>query len=162
MPVRMTGIYGINGREWCCEWRWIIGSDLLMAQLYENGPGDNSAVLKITCYGAAAALCAVTVAANLKFGLTLGSTPEEKAIYATASVAADVFKCTMVMVVIRLWQKRQRWLAGVGAVFGVALLDVVPGIGGWICTGDARAHRRHACRHQQGHRRVDDDHPPRR
>ncbi len=118
--------------------------------------------LKLACYGAAAALCAVTVAANLKFGLTLGSTPEEKAIYATASVAADVFKCTMIMVVIRLWQKRQRWLAGVGAVFGVALLDVVVGIGGWICTGDARAHRRHACRHQQGHRRVDDDHPPRR
>ncbi len=45
-----------------------------------------------------------------------------KAIYATASVAADVIKCTMVMVVIRLWQKRQRWLAGIGAVFGVLCL----------------------------------------
>ena len=133
-----------------------------MAQLRENGPtGDNSAV-KLACYGAAAALCAVTMAANLKFGLTLGSTPEEKAIYAIASVAADIFKCTAVMVVIRVWQKRQRWLAGVGAVFGVALPDVVLGIGGRFCTGDARAHRRHACRHQQDHRRVDDDHPPRR
>ena len=94
-----------------------------MAQLRENGPtGDNSAVLKIACYGAAAALCAVTVAANLKFGLTLGSTPEEKAIYATASVAADIFKCTMAMVVIRLWQKRHYWWAGVGVVFGVLCL----------------------------------------
>ena len=81
-----------------------------------------SAVLKIACYGAAAALCAVTVAANLKFGMTLGSTPEEKAIYATGSVAADVFKCTMAMVVIRLWQKRHHWWAGVGVVFGVLCL----------------------------------------
>ena len=78
--------------------------------------------LKLACYGAAAALCAVTMAANLKFGLTLGSTPEEKAIYAIASVAADIFKCTAVVVVIRLWQKRQRWLAGVGAVIGVLCL----------------------------------------
>jgi hypothetical protein len=50
-----------------------------MAQLRENGPtGDNSAVLKVTCYGAAAALRTVTMAANLKFGLTLGSTPEDE------------------------------------------------------------------------------------
>ena len=94
-----------------------------MAQLRDNGPtGGYSVVLKIACYGAAAALCAVTVAANLKFGLTLGSTPEEKAIYATASVAADIIKCTMVMVVIRLWQKRQRMLACVGTVFGLVCL----------------------------------------
>ena len=47
--------------------------DLFMAQLRENGPiGDNSAVLKIACYGAAAALCAVTMAANLKFGHDAG------------------------------------------------------------------------------------------
>jgi len=78
--------------------------------------------LKLACYGAAAALCAVTVAANLKFGLTLGSTPEEKAIYAIASVAADIFKCTTVVVVIRLWQQRRRWLAGIGAVFGALYL----------------------------------------
>ena len=94
-----------------------------MAQLSENGPtGGNSAGLKIACYGAAAALCAVTMAANLKFGLTLGSTVEEKAIYAIASVGGDIFKCTTVVLVIRLWQKRQRWLAGVGTLLGLACL----------------------------------------
>ena len=94
-----------------------------MAQIRENGPtSGNSALLKITCFGAAAALCGVTVAANLHFGLTLGSTPEEKIIYAIASVAADVVKCTAVMVVIRLWLKRQRVLAGVGTVLGLICL----------------------------------------
>ena len=78
--------------------------------------------LKLACYGAAAALCAVTVAANLKFAMTLGVTVEEKAIYATASVAADVIKCTMVMVVIRLWQQGQRMLACVGTILGLACL----------------------------------------
>ena len=88
-----------------------------MAQIPLTGPtGGSSFALKITCYGAAAALCAVTVAANLKFGLTLGSTPEEKAIYAIASVAADIFKCTTVVVVIRLWQRGERMLACVGTI----------------------------------------------
>ena len=109
----------MDRNEWRV-WRRIKGSDLLMAQLRENGPtGNNSAVL---CYGAAAALCAVTMAANLKFGMTLGVTIEEKAIYATASVAADGIKCTMVIVVIRLWRRRQRWLAGVGTLLGLACL----------------------------------------
>ncbi len=65
-----------------------------MAQLRENGlTGDNGIVLKVACYGVAIAL-AVTMAANLHFGLTLASSPEEKALYAIASVAADVIKCT--------------------------------------------------------------------
>ena len=94
-----------------------------MAQLRENGPtSGNSAVLKTVCYGAAGAFCCVTMAANLHFGLTLGSTPEEKLIYATASVAADVIKITTVIVVIRLWQKRQRMLACVGTLLGLICL----------------------------------------
>jgi hypothetical protein len=114
MPVRHTGFYGINGREWCREWRWITGSKTLMSY---------SIILKLACYGAAVALCLVTMAANLNFGLSLGSTPEEKLIYAIASVAADIIKCTAVIVVIRLWQKRQRMLACVGTVFGIMCLS---------------------------------------
>src|SRR5688572_21602103 len=62
------------------EWRWITGSNTLMNQ---------SIILKLACYGAAVALCLVTMAANLNFGMTLGATPEEKIVYAIASVAAD-------------------------------------------------------------------------
>ena len=94
-----------------------------MAQLRENGPtSGNSAVLKTVCYGAAGAFCCVTMAANLHFGMTLGSTPEEKLIYATASLSADVIKCTIVLVVIRLLQRRHRWLACVGTVLGLICL----------------------------------------
>ncbi|MFM9848447.1 MAG: hypothetical protein ACKVP3_14955 [Hyphomicrobiaceae bacterium] len=60
--------------------------------------------------------------ANLSFGLSLGSTAEERLIYAIASVAADVVKITAVIVVIRLWQKPQRMLACVGAVLGLICL----------------------------------------
>lgn len=93
-----------------------------MVQIGANHTSSSGFTLKMACYGAATALCAVTVAANLNFGLTLGSTTEEKLIYAIASVAADVIKCTAVIVVIRLWQKRQRVLACVGTVFGIICL----------------------------------------
>lgn len=95
------------------EWRWITGSNTLMSP---------SITLKVACYGAATALCAVTVMANLNFGLSLGSTADEKLIYAIASVAADIVKITAVIVVILLWQKRQRMLACVGTVFGIMCL----------------------------------------
>jgi hypothetical protein len=83
---------------------------------------NHSIILKLACYGAAVALCLVTMAANLNFGMTLGITPEEKIVYAIASVAADVVKITAVIVVIRLWQKPQRMLACVGAILGLICL----------------------------------------
>jgi hypothetical protein len=93
-----------------------------MVQIGASQPIRSSITLKIACYGAAIALCIVTVAANLSFGMTLGATPEEKLVYAIASVSADIVKCTAVIVVIRLWQKPQRMLACVGAVLGLICL----------------------------------------
>ena len=93
-----------------------------MVQIGANQTPNSSMMLKIACYGAAGALCTVTVAANLSFGMTLGSTPEEQIIYAIASVAADIVKCASVILVIRLWQKRQHVLACVGTLFGILCL----------------------------------------
>ena len=87
-----------------------------MVQIGSNQSLSSSITLKMSCYGAATALSAVTVMANLNFGLSLGSTGEEKIVYATASVAADIVKITAVIVVIRLWQKRDRVLLSRGLV----------------------------------------------
>src|SRR5688572_8736036 len=93
-----------------------------MVQIGASQTPSSNITLKMACYGAATALCAVTVMANLNFGLSLGSTAEERIVYAIASVAADIVKITAVIVVIRLWQKPQRMLACVGAVLGLICL----------------------------------------
>jgi hypothetical protein len=93
-----------------------------MVQIGASQTPSSNITLKMACYGAATALCAVTVMANLKFGLSLGSTAEEKLVYAIASVAADIVKITAVIVVIRLWQKPHRMLACVGAILGLICL----------------------------------------
>jgi hypothetical protein len=59
-----------------------------------NKPGIelHRKILKVAGYAAAAAFCAVSVCANLRYGLSLGKNPMDKATYAIASVAADIFK----------------------------------------------------------------------
>jgi len=57
----------------------------------EPGIEPNRRILKVAGY-AAAAFCTVSVCANLSYGLSLGKNPMDKATYATASVAADIFK----------------------------------------------------------------------
>src|SRR5688500_8028206 len=94
-----------------------------MVQIGASQTPSSNITLKMSCYGAATVLCAVTVMANLNFGLSLGSKAAEKIVYSIASVAADIVKLTAVIVVIRLWQKRQRMLACVGAVFGIMCLS---------------------------------------
>jgi transcriptional regulator with XRE-family HTH domain len=93
-----------------------------MVQIGASQTPSSNITLKMACYGAATALCAVTVMANLNFGLSLGSTAEERIVYAIASVAADIVKITAVIVVIRLWQKPHRMLACVGAILGLICL----------------------------------------
>ena len=58
----------------------------------EPGIEPNRRILKVAGYAAATAFCAVSVCANLRYGLSLGKNPTDKATYATASVAADIFK----------------------------------------------------------------------
>jgi hypothetical protein len=79
-----------------------------------HGTDHHHRVLKMVGYAAAAAFCAVSVCANLRYGLSLGADPLDKATYATASVAADVFKMAAPMLAATLWGKRLRVLASLG------------------------------------------------
>src|SRR5262245_34122189 len=73
-------------------------------------------ILSLSGYAAAAAFCAVSVGANLQFGLSLGRNPIDKATYAVASIAADVFKIAAPLFALSLWSKRHQILALAGLV----------------------------------------------
>ena len=87
-----------------------------------NGENQNRAsssnrqILKVVGYAAAAAFCAVSVCANLRYGLSLGKNPMDKATYAIASVAADIFKMAAPLLALSLWERRFRILAVMGFV----------------------------------------------
>lgn len=66
---------------------------------------------KMAGYLAAAAFLAVSAAANFSFALSLGSSPYEKAVFATASLAADLMKAVLLLVAIKLWKGRHRFMA---------------------------------------------------
>ena len=115
-----------------------------MVQIGANQTLSSNITLKMACYGAATALSAVTVRANLNFGLSLGNTAEEKIVYAIASVAADVVKnhgC----------HRGDPALAEASAYVGLRwhsirhhVLVMVIGIGHGVRAFVSRTHRRHA------------------
>jgi hypothetical protein len=63
------------------------------------------------------------VCANLRYGLSLGKNPMDKATYATASVAADVFKMAAPLLALSLWERRFRVLGVMGLVLWLACLS---------------------------------------
>ena len=67
-------------------------------------------------YAAATAFCAVSVCANLRYGLSFGKNPMDKATYAIASVAADIFKIAAPLFALSLWERRFRALSVMGFV----------------------------------------------
>ena len=71
-------------------------------------------ILRMSGYAASAAFCAVSVGANLQYGLSLGTNPIDKITYALASVAADVFKIAAPLLVLSLWSKRFHILSVAG------------------------------------------------
>ena len=77
-------------------------------------------ILKVAGYAAAAAFCAVSVCANLRYGLSLGKNPMDKATYAIASVAADIFKMPAPLLVLSLWERSFRVLSVMGPCSGSA------------------------------------------
>ena len=80
------------------------------------GIAPNRRILKVAGYAAAAAFCAVSVCANLRYGLSLGKNPMDKATYAIASVAADIFKVAAPLFALSLWERRFRILGVMGFV----------------------------------------------
>jgi hypothetical protein len=82
--------------------------------LHSTGFEPGHCILKMSGYAAAAAFCAVSIGANLQFGLSLGKNPIDKATYAVASIAADVFKIAAPLLALSLWSKRFHILAIAG------------------------------------------------
>ena len=85
-------------------------------QKVEPGTEPHRRMLKMVGYAAAAAFCAVSLCANLRYGLSLGRTPIDKATYAVVSVAADIFKIAAPLLALILWGKRFHILATMGFV----------------------------------------------
>jgi hypothetical protein len=109
-------------------------------------------ILRMSGYLAAAAFCAVSVGANLQYGLSLGKTPIDKATYAAASVAADVFKMAAPLLALSLWSKRFHilaiaglalWLGCVGWSMASAVGFVLSSRGDVIAERVAEAATRH-------------------
>jgi hypothetical protein len=73
--------------------------------------GQSSTMLKFVGYLAAGALTMVSVVTNARFGWTLGASPLDRAAYAAASVAIDVFKVSLPLLAMPLLAKRHRALA---------------------------------------------------
>src|SRR5688572_5377731 len=86
--------------------------------------------LRIAYLLAATTLCAVTIAANGYFAASLGTTPYEKAAYIGAGIAADIIKCSSLVVVMMLWSRQMFGLAMAASLLGLVCL-------GWSVTAAA-------------------------
>jgi hypothetical protein len=64
----------------------------------------------------------VSMAANLKFGLSLATTPFDRIIYGALSLAADLMKVALPLVAILLWRKKHRFFAAIAALFCVGAI----------------------------------------
>lgn len=71
---------------------------------------------------AATGFALVSIAANLRFGISLANTPFDRAIYGTLSVAADLMKIVLPLAAMILWRKGERLFAIAGAVFWIGAM----------------------------------------
>jgi hypothetical protein len=66
---------------------------------------------------AACGFAFVSIASNLRFGISLGANPFDRIVYGVLSAAADLMKIALPMVTVVLWRKGERILALASAVF---------------------------------------------
>ena len=87
---------------------------------------------------AASGFAFVSIASNLRFGISLASTPFDRIIYGALSIAADLMKIALPLVVAILWRKRERIFALAGAVFwiGAVAFSICAAIGFAASTRD--------------------------
>ncbi|TMJ65103.1 MAG: hypothetical protein E6G91_21540, partial [Alphaproteobacteria bacterium] len=85
-------------------------------ELQRSGAEREQRLLTVCGYAAAAAFCAVSLSANLQYGLSLGHTLIDKATYTAASMAADVFKMAAPLLVLSLRRQRLHTLVIAGLV----------------------------------------------
>ena len=65
----------------------------------------------------------VSMAANLKFGLSLATTPFDRIIYGALSLAADLMKVALPLVVLILWRNGHRMFAAIAALFCASVIS---------------------------------------
>ena len=65
----------------------------------------------------------VSMAANLKFGLSLATTPFDRIIYGALSLAADLMKVALPLVVLILWRNGHRMLALIAVLFCAGVIS---------------------------------------
>ena len=82
-----------------------------------------SRLLRWLAYAAAATLCGISALANLKFGMSLGADRVDQMALGGASVAVDVLKAALPLLVLNLWSGRYRILAVVSAVLWIGCLS---------------------------------------
>ena len=120
--------------------------------LQSTGFEPGQRLLKMSGYAAATAFCAVSVGANLQYGLSLGRNPIDKVTYAVASMGADVFKIAAPLLALSLWSKRFHilaigglvlWLGCVGWSMASAVGFVLSSRGDAIAERTAEAATRH-------------------
>ena len=80
---------------------------------------------------AAGGFALVSIAANLRFGASLATTPFDRIVYGTISIAADLMKISLPLVMAILWRKGERIFAFAGAVFwmGTVAFSICTAIG---------------------------------
>ncbi len=82
-----------------------------------------SRLLRWLAYAAAATLCGISALANLKFGMSLGADRVDQMALGGASVAVDVLKAALPLLVLNLWRRCHRGLAIAGAVLWLGCLS---------------------------------------
>ncbi len=82
-----------------------------------------SRLLRWLAYAAAATLCGISALANLKFGMSLGADQVDQMALGGASVAVDVLKAALPLLVLNLWSRRYRVLAVLSAVLWCGCLS---------------------------------------
>ncbi len=73
----------------------------------------------------------VSIAANMRFGVSLATSPLDRIIYTALSIAADLIKIALPLVVAILWRNGERMFAFAGAVFwiGAVAFSICAAIG---------------------------------
>jgi hypothetical protein len=80
---------------------------------------------------AASGFALVSIAANLRFGISLATTPFDRIVYGTLSIAIDLMKIALPLAVALLWRNGERIFALLGAVFwtGAIAFSICAAIG---------------------------------
>ncbi len=80
---------------------------------------------------AASGFALVSIAANMRFGISLATTPFDRIVYGTLSIAVDLIKITLPLAVALLWRNGERIFALLGAVFwtGAIAFSICAAIG---------------------------------